>query len=122
MVQREGLASFVGARIARKNDKVEQLAAIPLTIPQDVIASLLQRLVLPLDRLIRLRLTSRDSCVCGIADANPPPEQKGKDCDYQSRYARDDSSTVEVGGTAAAGDRKLCSEHKAGCRGKDRGG
>ena len=43
---REGLASFVGARIAR-NDKVEQLAANPRTIPPDVIASLLQRLVRP---------------------------------------------------------------------------
>jgi len=30
------------------NEKVEQLAANRLTIPQDAIASLLQRLVLPL--------------------------------------------------------------------------
>ena len=41
---REGLASFVGVRIAR-NEKVEQLAANTPTIPPNAIASLLQRLV-----------------------------------------------------------------------------
>ena len=44
--ERAGLASFVGAR-GEWNDKVEQLAANTPTTPQDAIASLLQRLVLP---------------------------------------------------------------------------
>ena len=39
------------------NEKVEQLAANRLTIPQDAIASLLQRLVRP--RAVRNRLVSR---------------------------------------------------------------
>ena len=46
MAEEKGPASFVASRIAR-NEKVEQLAANNLTIPQDAIASLLQRLVLP---------------------------------------------------------------------------